>query len=152
MGDLKTHARSLITLKGNFDGVKKERMELQEKLLADPKFKELLEKEKELEAEYAEERSRMENLILAQEDREKVEVDEGFIGVRPNYKVEISDGKKLQAYLKRKEGVAASEQFMERKWKMTKLKQYVIDQLGLGGNVSGVEVEEGVTISVNPKK
>lgn len=152
MGNLETKAQSLVVLRQSYDSVKKQRMEIEKELLADSSYQKMLEREKELEAQYAEERGEMQAEILAAGIEERIQGKDGYIDIRPEYKVDIVEGNKLEAYIKRKEGVAAIEQFVEKKWKAAKLKKYVVDAIGFGQKVSGVEVEKTVQISVNYNK
>lgn len=152
MGNLETKAQSLVVLRQSYESVKAQRMEIEKQLLDDSSYQKMLEREKELEKQYAEERGEMEAEILTAGIEERINAKDGYIDVRPAYKVSVVDGTKLEAYLKRKEGVAAIDQFVEKKWRAAKLKKYVVDAIGYGQKVTGVEAEKSVQISVNFNK
>lgn len=145
-----TKAHNLVEARKSYEALQLARKKLQEEILSNPDYQELLEQEKRLGEEYQVARDEFTSLVKTEEIDDRVEVDNGYISVSPKRDVVISDEDKLEKYL-----VSTGQdlnQFVKKSWKNTDVKKFVLEHHALGEDVEGTDVVNDISISVNYAK
>lgn len=143
---IEEEAEVLIGLKDEADTLRKARQELEAKLLEDSAYKELKEKEKQADTEYAEARAKFTEVVKAEGIDEKIDTNEGSVSVLKKRNIKIVDSQKLEGFIV-KSGVEL-DKISTRLFDKKLLKAFVEEKEGLGEDVDGVELENDISIRI----